>query len=114
MMQSEMTAIHCILTIDEAFKSHIALHQYIGVNYMSNICAILIINAPGHMMIEEVCVKSLRSAIGYIIETRIIDLDFAKLDIGSLRVVMFLDVSFAEATGMETQLEFKLLMMDRF
>lgn len=63
------------------------------------------------MPIEEGEVKSLQSVIGNFKKMRNASLNFVKLVVDSLQIVMFLDASIAIATGPKRQLEEAVFMV---
>lgn len=103
MTQSEKIGRLSIPMTEERFESQRALGQYIGVNCRPDICSTVQMDAPGNMQIGKARSKLFLKKIEHMMEEVQVGLDFGKLDLGSARVAVLSDASFANAAEMKTQ-----------
>lgn len=103
-----------IPTTEEGFRSHRTLVQYIGVSCQPDICATDQLIAPTNAKFEGRQLKSLRTAINHIHETKDSGLDFVRLDTESVHIVGLSNASFANTAGLKSQLSFVVLMVNRY
>lgn len=97
---------------EDSFASKLAPAQYIGVNIRRDICPPFQLVAPGNSATTDAEFKSLRKTIAFLHKTKGQGLRFIRLDLPTTRLVLLTDDSFANATGMKSQLGYVLLMVD--
>lgn len=110
--QSEKIGCLRIEIMEESFRSQRALAQYSVMNCILDICTTVQLIAHGNRAVEDAKFILLRKEIDNMKETIYVSLDFVKLDLGSVRVAVLPDVSFANATGMESQQGLVILTAD--
>lgn len=99
-------------TSEKGFRSQRALVQYIGVNCRPDVCATVQLIAPGKEGTTKSQFASLKRAVEHLKRRPEQGLDFVKLHMPSVRVVVISDASFANAPGLKSQLGFVILMAD--
>ena len=87
--------------------------QYIGVNVRPDVCAPVQLIAPGNKPTSPEEYKSLQKTTKYLQKTKEQGLNYLPLDLESIRIVLLTDASFANATGMKSQLGYLLLLVDK-
>lgn len=88
--------------------------EYIGVNCPPSICATDQLIAPTDAKIKALQIKLLRTVINHMHITKENGLEFVRLDIESVRIVVLSDAPFANAAGLKSQLGFVVLMADSY
>lgn len=99
-------------TTEQPFASQRTLDQYIGDNVRPEICAAVQPIAPGNEPTTARDFKSLKKATLFIQGKIDQGLSFSPLDLATMRMVIFTDVSCANEEGLKSQLEYVLLLAD--
>ena len=109
--QDKVTKLKLVDNIAD-FVSFRALAQYIGVNVRPDICAPVQLIAPGSTPPSRGDMKTLNKVTKFLKATIDQGLNYVPLNLGKARLVLMTDASFANASGMKSQLGYILLMAD--
>ena len=86
--------------------------DYVTKRRCPDVCAPVQLIAPGKSPTTQQEMRSLRKTTKFLKETADQGLNFVKLDIDTIRLVLLTDASFANAEGMKSQLGYLVLMVD--
>lgn len=93
------------------FNSQRGLFQYVGVNVRPHSCAPIQLIAPGNQPTTDEEYKLTRS-IKFLQQAKTQGLNFVKLNISTIRLVLIKDSSFGNALGLKSPLGYVTLIVD--
>lgn len=100
-MQEEKVKRIALTDMEELFVSNRELAKYVGLNFRPDVCASVNTISPGNDLTNQQHIKQFRKITTFIKETADQGLDFVRLILETVRLVILTDASFTSAKGLK-------------